>query len=351
MTITSERSFGGSVRPDWRWLGAICAVLLVGSLYPTTGVEPAADWPAEPTAGFATTQPRLVTLLGGETGFGTTVATVADRIFLGAGAQLMQLRLEGDSEFQEAGPSFRFPGMLGDVAAMGDELYVVVPQIGLVVLRTSGEALEQIASLDFPGAREVSVAGGYAYVADAEEGLRIVDCRDPELPREVGRWVSDAEFPSMLHVTVDGNVAYSLTVSEDLLLDIIDVSEPSDPQHLGHLGLQQGTSPSGIAVRAGYVYFVTHELVVIDARDAQQPVQIDGVVVPGCRASNVIVAGDRAFVFARAVSTGAPALVVLSLVESEQPSVVTTVNNMAWRPQALHYAQGRLYAAASDGGL
>jgi hypothetical protein len=90
---------------------------------------------------------------------------------------------------------------------------------------------------------------------------------------------------------------------------------------------------------------------VIDAQEPGQLQQLESVVVPGYKASSVIVAGDRAYLTAMAVADESPALIALSLVEPERPSVVTVVNNMTWQPKALQFAQGRLYAAAADGGL
>ena len=51
----------------------------------------------------------------------------------------------------------------------------------------SSDCPEVLGSVDTPGnARGVAVAGGYAYVADGLQGLRVIDVSTPSAPVEVG---------------------------------------------------------------------------------------------------------------------------------------------------------------------
>ena len=78
---------------------------------------------------------------------------------------------------------------------------------------------------DTPGyARDVTIAGGYAFVADGNQGLRIIDISGPSRPVEIG---AIGARGTTLGVAVSGTNAYIADYSRGLR--VIDVSNPARP--------------------------------------------------------------------------------------------------------------------------
>lgn len=87
-----------------------------------------------------------------------------------------------------------------------------------------------IGSYDTPGsANDVYVSGDYAYVADWDSGLQIIDISNPASPVPVGSYDTPG---SALDVYVLGNYAYVADGWNSGLL-IIDVSDPASPVFVG----------------------------------------------------------------------------------------------------------------------
>ncbi len=90
-----------------------------------------------------------------------------------------------------------------------------------------------LVSYDTPGeAYGMYLKDNYAYIADGEEGLRIIDISNESTPNEIGYYTADSMFSSsFLDVIVDGNYAY--VADWWLGVRIIDVSDPSTPTEVG----------------------------------------------------------------------------------------------------------------------
>ena len=74
------------------------------------------------------------------------------------------------------------------------------------------------------GANGVQVSGKYAYVADSNNGLVIVDVSDPANPKQVGHLDTDG---GAIGVHVLNNYAY--IADDNNVLVIVDVSDPTNP--------------------------------------------------------------------------------------------------------------------------
>ena len=141
---------------------------------------------------------------------------------------------------------------------------------------------------DTPGyAKAVAVAGSYAYVADQDYGLRIIDVSNSKAPKEVGSfenlgWSSE--------VVVVGSYAY---VAHGGGLSIIDVSNPTSPIEIGFCY----TSGKGVAVAGSYAYVADGDygLHIIDVSNPTSPVEIGFCSTPG-DPQGVAVAGSYAYV-------------------------------------------------------
>jgi len=75
-------------------------------------------------------------------------------------------------------------------------------------------------------AKDVAVSGSYAYVADSDSGLRIINISDPAAPTHAGTFVTPGWADG---VVVYGSYAY--VANEYSGLRIINISDPADHQH------------------------------------------------------------------------------------------------------------------------
>ena len=179
----------------------------------------------------------------------------------------------------------------------------------------------------FPTSREapnVFVLNGIAYLANGEDGVRILDVSDPSNPVEVGHYplensqniivvdgiayvveqgllkdnmaqkdklvILDVQSPanpqylgeyqptsyahqSLSNMAVFDQVVY-LTASDKLMA--IDVSQPAEPVLLGEFSFFSNISSPGVYVVDGIAYLQANELHVVDFRSPAEPVEIGG---------------------------------------------------------------------------
>ena len=88
-----------------------------------------------------------------------------------------------DSEVPLLG-SIDTPSNARDVYVAGDYAYVADGRAGLVIIDVNDSQNPKISSVyDTPGyANDIFVSGNYAYIADAEAGLQVIDISNPENP-------------------------------------------------------------------------------------------------------------------------------------------------------------------------
>jgi len=94
-------------------------------------------------------------------------------------------------------------------------------------------------------ARDIAVRGGYAFVADGERGLKVLDVSDPRYPAEIGmRKTMDARA-----IALEGDIAFVADGSSGV--KIIDVSSPVQPTRIGSQATEYACD---LAVRDGRLY-------------------------------------------------------------------------------------------------
>jgi len=116
------------------------------------------------------------------------------------------------------------------VCVSGNYAYVADGEAGLRIIDISNPAAPAEAGSFDTGdmAINVFVAGNLAYVADGEDGLRIIDIQNPAQPAEVGFYETDGYA---IAVYVSDNYAY---VADDVAgLRLIDVNDPVNPKEVG----------------------------------------------------------------------------------------------------------------------
>jgi len=161
----------------------------------------------------------------------------------------------------------------------------------------------------------VAVKGDYAYVADDDNGLAIVDVSNPAEPaiesiHDIGRYTND--------VAVAGDNAYVANSSGLVIVNITDPEKPAITCELDQTAL-------GVAVAGDYAYVADsyNGLAIVDISNPAEPA-IESIRNIGGYARDVAVAGNYAYV---ANSSGGLAIVDVS--NSAEP-IITYDNVFAY---------------------
>jgi len=278
--------------------------------------------------------PASPTLVGNYNTSGSTrgVAVWGDRAYLadmGSGLQVVDIT-------NPASPSLvatlDTPGFAGNVAVWGNHVYVAdqgsglqaiqvstaVPPFCLGSLYTSGYAVDLVVSGDVaylvdygtfsvlnmsdpiapsvlgscasPASLAVAIWGRYAYVAELDNGLAVVDVNDPYNPTVVAHCDVTGEARG---VVVSGDYAYVSAVEAGL--HVIDISNPLAPTFVRTVptpGYAFETVISG-----DYAYVADRwDMVIYDITDPASPVQIGLYDDNPDWIYNLDVAGDYAYI-------------------------------------------------------
>lgn len=188
-------------------------------------------------------------------------------------------------------------GYPNNVDVDGDFAYVADGDAGLAVVDVSNRNAPTLASMlalpGFGSANDIRVAGGLAYIADGSGGLRIVDVADPRAPHARGAFSPAAvDFRDL---ALQGGLAYVADLRGKLWR--IDVSNPDAPALVDSLAL---TDLFG------------------------DPVRLRGVSVAEDGSFAVVVAGSRGG--EELTASAVPGLTVIDLANPGQPRVAGTVD-------------------------
>src|SRR5262245_48204468 len=145
---------------------------------------------------------------------------------------------------------------------------------------------EPSADTGSPDVSVVQVGGGYAYLADANYGLHLIDVSNPTNLQWVGGYAT-------------GGIARDLATRDSLVyvaalgagLAVVDVSNPTDPRRVGGYAV----SAQGIALQGTYAYLAcgSNGVHVLDISDPTSPRRVGSCAVPG-EASRIAVSDDYA---------------------------------------------------------
>ena len=178
------------------------------------------------------------------------------------------------------------------VAVVGEYAYVADWDNGLRVIDVSDPSHPaEIGFYDTPGyANDVFISNGYAYVADGPSGLRVIDITDPTNPTEIGF----NETPDHAYsVVVSGDYAYMVIGSSGLR--ILDVHDPADPIVVGAYDPPGESWGIDISGSLAYIADSTSGLRVINVSDPTNPYEV-GFFDTQEQAWDVAVSGDYAYV-------------------------------------------------------
>jgi len=170
-------------------------------------------------------------------------------------------------------------------------VFWTLPVFGALVglFPVSAEALITVGSLDVPGAKDVEVVDGLAYVAGGVgfapgspptliyPSLQVVEVSNPAEPTVL----SVLEIPGAIDVEVVDGLAYVVGDA----LHVIDVSNPAAPVELGTLGTPDAED---VEVVDGLAYVVGDALRVIDVSNPAAPVELGSLGTPDAEDVEVV---------------------------------------------------------------
>ncbi len=167
---------------------------------------------------------------------------------------------------------------------------------------------------------DIVVNGDYAYVADSEGGLRIVDVSDPTQPHEVGTYGTSGVYAN--GVAVSNSTAY---VTSGSGLQVVDVSDPAHPAEVGAYYISGRGYTNDVVVSGGTAYVADRwgGLRVMDVSDSANPSEISSYDMSG-HAQDVFISGSTAYV---ATTEG---LRVMDVSDSANPSEVGAYDTPIW---------------------
>ncbi|MEO0101142.1 MAG: T9SS type A sorting domain-containing protein [candidate division WOR-3 bacterium] len=177
------------------------------------------------------------------------------------------------------------------VDIQGDYAYAVSnsPAEFHIVDITTPEAPNEISSLTLNYPQDVVVSDRYAYVADADMGLRIIDFFDSNNPHDP---YICGECPADWAMGVAFSFPYTYVADRNFGLRIIDVSDPSSPNVVGSYG---GISANKVFVQNDLAYVGCEEgLYIINISDPSDPRFVGSFT--GWHIWDVYVSGDYAYV-------------------------------------------------------
>ncbi|HAD81818.1 TPA: hypothetical protein DCG35_04980 [Candidatus Edwardsbacteria bacterium] len=144
---------------------------------------------------------------------------------------------------------YNAPGFARGVAVSGNYAYVADSDSGLRIIDISNPAIPtEVGFYNTPGnACDVAVIDSFAYVADGDFGLRIINIHDPANPVETGYY--DPATWWMEDVAVFGSYAYMAGGGG---LTVINISDPTNPTQTGICATPQYAN--GVALSGSYPY-------------------------------------------------------------------------------------------------
>ena len=165
------------------------------------------------------------------------------------------LRVVAPNAYPGVDVHFDTDGNAYSVDISGNYAYVADAQAGLQIINISDvQNMSRTGYVYTPGeARDVVVSGDYAYLADLTKGLQIINISDPTSPNIVGSYIPEGGT-SAIEVVLKDNYAY--ITDYNLGVFIIDITDKTAPSLVGNFYIESSTSVGykDLAVEGNYAY-------------------------------------------------------------------------------------------------
>lgn len=184
-----------------------------------------------------------------------------------------------------------------------DKAYLAASRGGLYIFDIANPNVPRplVRFEDLEDAWDVWVHDSFAYVADLDKGLSVIDVSSPAHPYQAGFVTWSQENPSAEIVRGEGNAVYVAAAHHGLV--VVDITDPTRPAIASIYQSDPDNWAEGLAVREGIVYLAIgnkrskkeNGLYIIDARNPYSLSTIGKVHFPDW-VEGVHVAGDYAYV-------------------------------------------------------
>ena len=196
---------------------------------------------------------KLVGQLGGSV---WSVAVNGTHAYVGIGPRLMIVDIIDPASPIVTAETEPFPDIVNSITIAGSYAYVADGESGLYIINVATAATPfEVGHLDTPGQAQsvaVSESGNYAYVADLDQGVRVINISNRANPFEVGSFNPAGLGYWAYTVQVAGSYVY---VGGERGLRSINVSNPAQPTLADFLDFGfVGSSYNGIALAGNYAY-------------------------------------------------------------------------------------------------
>jgi hypothetical protein len=231
------------------------------------------------------------------------------------------------------------PGIAMDVKVQGNFAYVADYDQGLRIIDISNSAEPiEVSTIGTNGnAWGVWVEGNYAYVPSQSGRLTIIDISIPSSPVQIAVYYPGGN--SFYDVKISGNYAY---VADNYGgMDIVDISNPTAPVRAAYFDTFGRTWRLDVQGNYAYLADDTDGMRIIDITDPHTPVLV-GTYVP-TKAYDVFVSGTYAYVG----DTNNGTMLVVDISNPSSPVLASTWNAPGNLPMGIHVQDE--YALVADG--
>ena len=260
-----------------------------------------------------------------------------DLIYALTGSILRIFSFPGSSEIGQ----YHAPTYLEDLWVSDSLVFLAAEKLRVVDV-SNPSSPQEIGTCDLPvRARQVEVAGSYAYLANSQAGgLYIVDVSTPSQPQWVG------SYPVRGRLAVANGYVFVAEYDTNRLL-VLDVTDPLSPQPAG--SLVTSGYPLDVAVAGSYAYVTTSPggLRVIDVSDPHHPSEVGFYVLPA-NMPLVVFATDSLIFASQRTGLGIYRNLLLSVGEASEEGGSPSVPHLAYRSGRLWFTwyrkePGRLF--------
>lgn len=165
-----------------------------------------------------------------------------------------------------------------DIAIVGNYLYLAEGRYGLEIFNISRPGYPWRVDYYGPAAGCLAVAGNFMYTVDGSTGWQVLDISVPTYPRRVGSCITNG----LVDLALSGQYVYGATTKG---LQIIDIADPLNAKLLGAVTTR--IIPNSVAVVGNYAYLLGDisladpgekiaGLEVIDVSDPSNPRRVGG---------------------------------------------------------------------------
>ena len=300
-----------------------------------------------------TTAPTAAMVTVATSGYCWGIALDGDYAYLASGDAGLEVIDVSNPASPSKEVALKLSGSAHSVAIYGDYAYVSVGGKGVAVVRiadpTDPRYVTTCGTPSVPGPSDLVVAGGYAYVADAESGLVVVDLLPPYTMLARRQSPSLGEKLAVGEQSDGSAVVYVASRSAGLqIAQVSDAEEAGDPAFIrSKLGFGDVTD-AALGDAYGYVTDSGGRLYVIGLTTATNPSAVGSAQTEGSArgvAATTISSGKYAL-----VADGSKGLSVVSTQVASNPFVKATFDTPGWCSDVVPAVlDGDPFACVADG--